>query len=69
MPLSEKDSHLISDEHKNHHIKTWCEACNKNISDETRHVQSEVHLQSRQQNNFNQGTREAPSVSSRYSQE
>ena len=64
MPRSEKDSHLNSDEHKNDHIKISCEDCNKYISDKTRHFQSEVHLQHRQQINFNQSTREAPSVSS-----
>ena len=29
MPLSDKSSHLNSDEQKNHHIKIWCEDCNK----------------------------------------
>ena len=64
MPRSKKDSHLNSDEQNNQHIKISCEDCNKYISDKTRHFQSAVHLQNRQQINFNQSTREAPSVSS-----
>ena len=45
MPLSDKSNHLCSDQHKNktkqQHI--WCEDCGKNISDKTRHFQSEIH--------------------------
>ena len=50
MPISDKSSHLNSDEHKNENKKVWCEDCNKYISDKTRHFQSEIHLQNRQQN-------------------
>ena len=50
MPISDKDSHLNSDEHKNKNKKVWCEECGKNITDKTRHFQSEIHLQNRQQN-------------------
>ena len=39
MSLSDKNSHLIPDEHKSR-TKKWCEDCGKNISDETRHFQS-----------------------------
>ena len=57
MPLSGKSSHLNSDEHKNktEQRRVWCEDCNKYISDKTRHFQSEIHLQNRQnrqQNNI-----------------
>ena len=55
MPLLEKSSHLNSDEHKNRINKIWCEDCNRYISDKTRHFQSEIHLQNRQnrqQNNI-----------------
>ena len=57
MPLSGKSSHLNSDEHKNktEQRRVWCEDCNKYISDKTRHFQSEIHLQNRQnrqQNNM-----------------
>ena len=57
MPLSEKSSHLNSDEHENktEQRRVWCEDCNRYISDKTRHFQSEIHLQSRQnrqQNNI-----------------
>ena len=69
IPLSVKSSHLNSDEHENHHIKIWCEECNKYISDTTRHFQSESHLRNRQnnqlnqQNNFNLDTQQSyPSV-------
>ena len=44
MPRADKESHRISDEHKNKNIKIWCEDCNKVISDTTRHFQSEIHL-------------------------
>ena len=50
MPISDKSSHLFSDEHKNRTNKIWCEDCSKYISDTTRHFQSEIHLQNRQQN-------------------
>ena len=50
MPISDKSSHLNSDEHKNRINKIWCEDCSKYISDTTRHFQSEIHLQNRQQN-------------------
>ena len=52
MPISDKDSHLNSDEHKNktEQRRVWCEDCSKYISDTTRHFQSEIHLQNRQQN-------------------
>ena len=42
MPLSDKQTHLTSDQHKNR-IKQqlfWCEDCCKYISDKTRHFQS-----------------------------
>ena len=57
MPLLEKSSHLNSDEHKNktEQRRVWCEDCNRYISDKTRHFQSEIHLQNRQnrqQNNM-----------------
>ena len=57
MPLLEKSSHLNSDEHKNktEQRRVWCEDCNRYISDKTRHFQSEIHLQNRQnrqQNNI-----------------
>ena len=47
MPLSDKDSHLSSDDHKNKtkQLLVWCEGCGKYISDKTRHFQSEIHLQ------------------------
>ena len=50
MPLSGESSHLNSDEHKNktEQRRVWCEDCNKYISDKTRHFQSEIHLQNRQ---------------------
>ena len=50
MPLLGKSSHLNSDEHKNktEQRRVWCEDCNKYISDKTRHFQSEIHLQNRQ---------------------
>ena len=50
MPISDKISHLSSDEHKNRTNKIWCEDCSKYISDTTRHFQSEIHSQNRQQN-------------------
>ena len=58
MPLSDKSSHLDSDEHKNKtkqqreatHI--WCEDCGKYISN-SRHFQSEIHTL-RSQNNVTQ---------------
>ena len=45
MPLSEKSSHLNSDEHKNktEQRRVWCEDCNMYISDKTRHFQSEIY--------------------------
>ena len=52
MPISDKSSHLNSDEHKNRINKMWCEDCSKYISDTTRHFQSEIHLQNRQQNSI-----------------
>ena len=52
MPISDKSSHLNSDEHKNRINKIWCEDCSKYISDTTRHFQSEIHLQNRQQNSI-----------------
>ena len=48
MNISDKSSHLNSDEHKNKNKKVWCEECGKYISDTTRHFQSEIHLQNRQ---------------------
>ena len=48
MPISDKSSHLNSDEHKKRINKIWCEDCSKYISDTTRHFQSEIHLQNRQ---------------------
>ena len=50
MKISDKNSHLNSHEHKNKNKKVWCAECGKYISDKTRHFQSEVHLQNRQQN-------------------
>ena len=47
MPLSDKSSHLNSDNHKQR-IKeqhVWCEDCGIIISDKTRQFQSENHLQ------------------------
>ena len=44
MSLSCKDSHLNSNEHKNKKNKVWCKDCDKNISDKTRHFQSEKHI-------------------------
>ena len=54
MPLSGKSSHLNSDEHKNKtkQRRVWCEDCSKDISDTTRHFQSEIHLQNRQRENM-----------------
>ena len=55
MDISDKDSHLSSDEQKNRTNKIWCEDCSKYITDKTRHFQSEIHLlkrQHNQQNNF-----------------
>ena len=52
MSLSGKSSHLNSDEHKNKNKKVWCEECGKYITDKTRHFQSEIHLQNRQQNSM-----------------
>ena len=45
MPLSDKLSHLNSDQHKNKtkQQEVWCEDCGKYISDKTRHFQSEIH--------------------------
>ena len=43
MHISDKISHLNSNEHKNKNIKIWCEDCSKYISDTTRHFQSEIH--------------------------
>ena len=45
MPLPDKSSHLISDEHKNKtkQQNVWCEDCGKYITDKTRHFQSEIH--------------------------
>ena len=48
MSLSCKNSHLNSKEHKNKKNKVWCEDCGKNISDKTRHIQSEKHIQKSQ---------------------
>ena len=50
MHISDKSSHLNSDEHKNKIKKVWCEECGKYITGKTRHFQSEIHLQNRQQN-------------------
>ena len=52
MSLSGKSSHLNSDEHKNKNKKVWCEECGKYITDKTKHFQSEIHLQNRQQNSM-----------------
>ena len=54
MPISDKISHLSSDEHKNktEQRRVWCEDCSKYISDTTRHFQSEIHLQIRQRENI-----------------
>ena len=40
MPISDKSSHLNSDEHKNktEQRRVWCEDCSKYISDTTRHL-------------------------------
>ena len=52
MHLSDNHSHLNSDEHKNktEQRRVWCEDCSMYIFDKTRHFQSEIHLQNRQQN-------------------
>ena len=52
MPLSDKLNHLNSDQHKNKtkQQQVWCEDCGKNISDRTRHFQSEIQTL-RSQNN------------------
>ena len=54
MPLSDKDSHLSSNDHRNKtkQLHVWCEGCVKYISDETTHFQSEIRLQKNQQRNF-----------------
>ena len=54
MPISDKSSHLNSNEHKNktEQRRVWCEDCNRYISDTTRHFQSEIHLQNRQRENM-----------------
>ena len=66
MPLLEKSSHVNSDEHKNktEQRRVWCEDCSRYISDKTRHFQSEIHLQNRQnrqqnniQNTFSNGVK------------
>ena len=44
MSLSCKDSHLNSNEHENKKNKVWCEDCDKNISDKTRHFQREKQI-------------------------
>ena len=44
MSLSCKDSHLNSNEHKSKKNKVWWGDCGKNISDKTRHFQSEKHI-------------------------
>ena len=56
MPLSDEDSHLSSNDHKNKTKQqlVWCEDCHKFRSDKTRHFQSEIHLQKSQQSNFSQ---------------
>ena len=50
MHLSEKDSHLSSDDHENKpkQLLVWCEDCGKYISDIARHFQKEIHLQKNQ---------------------
>ena len=59
MLLSDEDSHLKSDDHKNKtkQLLVWCEGCGKNITNKTRYFQSQIHLQENQQSNFYQGTR------------
>ena len=54
MPLSDKNSHLSSDEHtnRNKQSRIWCEDCGKFVSDKTRHFQSETHLLKSQQENY-----------------
>ena len=49
MPLPDKSSHLISDNHKQRikERRVWCEDCGNEESDKTRHFQSEIHLQNR----------------------
>ena len=71
MDRLDKFIRLNSNEHKNNNIKRWCEDCSKNISDTTRHFQSETHLrikqnnQPNQQNNFSLDTLQScPSVQS-----
>ena len=55
MILSDKDSHLNSDEQKkNKNIKIWCEYYSKYISDTTRHFQTDIHLRNKQNNLLNQ---------------
>ena len=45
MKLSDIQSQLGSDEQKNNNNKKWCEDCNKDITERTRHFQSEKHIQ------------------------
>ena len=56
MPLSDKNSHLGSDDHKNKtkQLHLWCEDCGKYTSDKTRLFHSEIHLQKNQHRNFSQ---------------
>ena len=65
MPLSDKSSHLNSDEHKNktkqQHI--WCEDCGKYISN-SKHFQSEIHTLRSQNNQINQATQNATALAS-----
>ena len=61
MPLSDKSSHLNSDEHKNktkqQHI--WCEDCGKYISI-SGHFQSEIHTLRNQNHQISQDARSVP---------
>ena len=44
MKISDKQTHLGSDEHKNHHNEIWREDATKYITYKTRHFQSEKHI-------------------------
>ena len=44
MPLSDKSSHLSSDENENRTDKMWCEDLGKYKSDKTKHFQNGIHL-------------------------
>ena len=45
MPLSDKETHLSSDEHRSRNIRNWCEGCNKYMTDTITHYRSMAHIQ------------------------